>query len=238
MPSVPFRSRADPFRVFRVLAGACWYPLALVATTIVLDAQPQARRAEWQDWASTDLHNLTDAGAPFLVHPIGSMLTSALVCEGDLLAWVVLSLVGLAAAGARLGASMAAALVVGVHVAATGISQGITGYRISIGALPVSSRSMSDVGPSYLVVAALVLGVAYGPGFWRWASTAGFVVLAPSLFGGLTDLDVAPMGHTASVVLAVGLGLIAIRYRARRAAIRQAAPRPIDGGPAGGPGTG
>jgi hypothetical protein len=179
--------------------------VALVIGTLALRAQPPDRQRVWVAWLSTDLHNL---GA----HPIGSLLGSGLVCEGDLVAWVVLALIGLAGSAARFGAPLAAALVIAVHVLATVASQAVVGYRIGIGRLPVTARMMPDVGPSYLVVAALIGALLYGPRPAKVPAGLGFALLAPSLFGGLAEFEVSAMGHVASIVLAAGLGaLLALR---------------------------
>jgi hypothetical protein len=179
--------------------AACWYPLVLLVATSVLRAQPPGRRQQWLAWLSTDLHNLA-------THPAGALLGSALVCEGDLTAWMVLALAGLTGLGLRIGALAAAGLVLAVHVLATLASQGVVAIRIAHGQLPPSARVMSDVGPSYLVVAALIGALVYGPMPGRVLGGLGFGLLAPSLFGGLTRLEVSAVGHLASIALAVLLG--------------------------------
>jgi hypothetical protein len=184
--------------------AAAVYPAALLAGTSILQAQAPARRQQCLAWLSTDLHNLA-------THPVGSLLGSALVCEGDLLAWLVLALAGLTGLGLRIGARAAAGLVLAVHVLATLVSQGVVALRIAGGQLPGSARVMSDVGPSYLVVAALIGALVYGPVLGRVLGGVGFALLAPSLFGGLTRLEVSAMGHLASIVLAVLLGGLVAR---------------------------
>ena len=201
--------RALRLRVVRVAGPAAWYPIALLTGTTVLQAQPPGRQQQWLAWLSTDLHNLA-------THPLGSLLGSGLVCEGDLGAWMVLGLVGLAGLGARTGAWVAAGLVVAVHVVATLVSQGAVALRIATGQLPESSRVMSDVGPSYVVVAALIGALVFGPLPARLLGGAGFALLTPSLFGGLTRLEVSSMGHTASIVLMVASGVVVTRRRPTR----------------------
>ena len=192
-----------------VLLRALPYPVLLAATTLLVAAQPPHRHADLvADW-STDLANLAD-------HPVRALVLSAFVADGDLVAWVVLALAGLAALGSRLGAVRALAVAAAVHVLATLVSQGVVLLRIRTGALPPSARVMTDVGPSYLVVAALVAAAAYARGGARIAGLVGFAVLVPSLFTGLPDLDVTAVGHLASIVLALALGAAARMVRRTR----------------------
>src|SRR5664279_3778781 len=135
--------RTPPAWLVAVLT-ASWYPIVLLVGTLVIQAQPADRRQQWLAWLSTDLHNLS-------THPVGALLGSALVCEGDLAAWMVLAMAGLTGLGLRIGGWAAAGLVLTVHVLATLVSQGLVAIRIAQGHLPASARVMSDVGPSYLV---------------------------------------------------------------------------------------
>ena len=184
---------------WRAAGGALPYPALLVAGTLALRGRPPGTRTRWLRYASTDLANLAD-------HPVRCLAASAVLCEGDLIAWTVLALLGMAAVARRLGAWRCLLLVSGVHVLATYVSQGLVAYRIGTGALPASARVMSDVGPSYAVVAALVAAIGYGTRGGRVAGALGFAVLAPSLFTGLPDLDVAAVGHVTSIALALLLG--------------------------------
>jgi len=199
---------ALPAALLAALLAALPYPVLLAVGTALLNAQPARRRAAWLAYASTDLANLSD-------HPVTALLLSAFVTEGDLLAWTVLALAGLGVLawsrpwpGALWRPPV---LAFAVHVLATGVSQGITAHRIATGGLPPGARVMTDVGPSYLVVAALVAAVGYGTRAGRLVGALGFGVLAPSLFTGLGDLDVAAVGHVASIALALPLGALLVR---------------------------
>lgn len=195
--------RASPVW-WRVAAEALPYPLLLVAGTLLWRDRPPEARARWSRYASTDLVNLAD-------HPVRSLAASAVLCERDLLGWTVLAVLGLAAVGRRFGAGRGLLLASAVHVLATSVSQGLVAYRIGTGALPASARVTTDVGPSYLVVAALVAAIGYGTRGGRVVGALGFGVLAPSLFTGLTDLDLAAVGHLAAVVSALALGWVLTR---------------------------
>jgi hypothetical protein len=190
------------------LGVAVVYTVALGVGTTVLHAQPRARRDAWLDWASTNLAN-----APH--HPIGSMVVSALFTEGDVRGWLVLSLVGLGSVGWRFGAWRTAVLVAAAHVIGTVVSEGILGIRIAIGSVPHSELHTRDVGPSYVVAAALVAGIAYGPWLAKLPCVLGFLSIVSSLFGGLFQLVVSSVGHTTAIAVALALGGL-FEWRRRR----------------------
>ena len=174
------RPRRPPLRSWALAvlrAAPC--PAVLAVSSALLDARSEAGRAAWLRYASTDLTNLA-------AHPLPSLALSVLFSEEQPVAWAVLALAGLAALGTRLGAVRALALGLTVHVLATLASQGLTAWRVHAGELPVSARVMLDVGPSYLVVTALVAAACYGVGWARLVGVAGFAVLVPTLFVGLT----------------------------------------------------
>ena len=177
---------------------------------------------------STNLWVLTSAPVPWRALP--SLLGSALLTEdGTGWHWLPFVVVGLVPAARVLGARAAAATMVAVHLLATLVSQGVLAWRIDHDLASGTQRLVSDVGPSYVVVAALALVVAdplvglRGARWWRAGCAAALVVLAPSLLDGLTTWQVAPLGHLSAVVLVLAL-VAGRRVRARRA--REAAPSP------------
>jgi hypothetical protein len=104
-------------------------------------------------------------------------------------------------------------------VIGTLVSEGILDYRVAHGMLPESSRFIIDVGPSYVVVAAIAAAVLYGGWLARAAAVLDLVLLAfvGDIFAGLGDLDVAAVGHvTALAVGALGATLAAAHLRRRR----------------------
>ena len=161
-------------------------------------SRPAPVRDAWLAWLSTDLDNLTD-------HPVQALAGSAFVAESDVLALTALALIGLGAAGQSLGDLRLAGLLASTHVLGTLVSQSVLASQIRLGDAPESARSMIDVGPSYVVAPALVLGILLGSTRGRVASGVGFAALAPHLFGGLTRLDVPAVGH----VVAIGAALLA-----------------------------
>jgi hypothetical protein len=180
---------------------AVGYPLGLALGTLLLRAQPPDTQAAWLAWASTNLANATD-------HPLAALLVSAFVTEGDLLGWLALAAAGLGVLGARLRAGRTLLLVGAAHVLGTLVSQGILAYRIDAGAALDSDRYISDVGPSYVVVAALVAGVWYGSWPGRVLCTVGFAILASTLFDGLPVLSVPAVGHVTAIAVALAPALL------------------------------
>lgn len=119
---------------------------------------------------------------------------------------MVLAFVGLSAAGEALGNVRLATLLASGHVLGTLVSEAVLDGQIRAGSAPVAERFITDVGPSYVIAPALVLGLVLCPSLvGRAASGLGFALLAPHLFGGLPHLEVSSVGH----VVAIGLALLA-----------------------------
>jgi len=188
---------------------AAVYVGLFAATNLAIRSRSPGTLQAWLDWASTDLVNLGS-------HPVGSLVLSAFVDDGDILAWVALALTGLVAAGHTLGSVRCALVVTIAHVVGTLVSEGVLAVWVADGAAPDSERTTLDVGPSYIVVAALVVGITYGRWPARILSGIAFAVLAPHLFRGLSDLDVAPVGHCCVIVVALLTGNFLHRSWRRR----------------------
>lgn len=168
----------------------------LVASYVA--TRPAPVRDAWFAALSTNLMNLAD-------HPIRCLVGSAFVTDDSVTDWVVLAFVGLTVAGGALGDLRLAALLALCHVDGTLVSQSIVDLRIRAGALPAADRMILDIGPSYVVAPALVLGILYGSNVGRVLCGICFAALAPHLFVGLTRLEVSSVGH----VVAIGVALLA-----------------------------
>lgn len=110
------------------------------------------------------------------------------------------------------------------------VSEGIVAYRVQHGLLPASGNRILDVGPSYVVVAAIMVALVYGSRRARVAAAADLAILVfiGQIFAGLSTLQVAAVGHaTALVVGAAGGGLLLWQRRGTPAdpASRPAAAR-------------
>lgn len=135
-----------------------------------------------------------------------------------MISWVVLAVVGLSAAGEALGNVRLGVLLASDHVVGTLVSEALLGTRIRAGSAPGTARFMVDVGPSYVIAPALVLGLLLAPHLVaRAASGLGLALLAPHLFGGLTHLEVSSVGHVVAIGLALLVGpALAADHRARQ----------------------
>ncbi len=171
---------------------------------------PARDRAAVAAWASTSVANLEH-------HPVGSLALSAFISGGSAWGWPLLIVLGLFGANRALGNRRLALICVAGQVIGTLVSEGIVAYRVDAGLLPVSSRYLLDVGPSYVVVSAIVLGLAFGSWPARLAAAVDLavLVLVGRIFAGLTSLDVAAVGHTAAIAVAAGCALVIWARRAR-----------------------
>lgn len=190
-----------------VTAGVFVGVFALV--NALLRLQPPTIRWTWFSWASTDLVNLAH-------HPVGSMVLSAFVDDSNILDWIGLGVIGLVAAGQTVGNLRCAYVVSVAHVLGTVVSEGTLLVRIAAGRAPAAEGVSLDIGPSYVVVAALMVGIVYGRWPARIFSVVAFALLAPHLFGGLQHLDVGPVGHCCAMLTGVLLGFFFRRGWRRR----------------------
>ncbi|WP_067485515.1 rhomboid-like protein [Actinomadura hibisca] len=188
-------------RHVRSRAAAWGYIGALGAAEAAYVLLDEDDRAAVAAWASTNLANLAD-------HPVGSLVASALIPTEYPLLWLGLAGAGLLPVDARLGSGRAAVLFGLTHVLGTAVSQGIVAWRTSVGQLPETARHQLDTGPSFVVVPALVVAVGCAPWRWRVPAALGLAGVLPYMFIGLRDLDVAAVGHTVSMGVAVPLYLL------------------------------
>ena len=110
------------------------------------------------------------------------------------------------------------------------VSEGIVAYRVQHGLLPASGNRILDVGPSYVVVAAIMVALVYGSRRARVAAAADLAILVfiGQIFAGLSTLQVAAVGHaTALVVGAAGGGLLLWQRRGTPADPASLRSRPV-----------
>jgi rhomboid family protein len=151
-------------------------------------------------WASTNVANLAS-------RPVSALVVSAFLSVDPIIVWAVLTTVGLILLVRRFGNLRSAILVVTAHVAGTAVSEGITGWRLAIGAAPTTVRHINDVGPSYVTVSALIAVAVFGNSCWQRAvALACWLVLAPFLFEGIAAFNVAAIGHVVSMLAGVLVG--------------------------------
>ena len=207
-------SRPVPWRIFTSYAVAWLYLAGFVAAEVVYAALSPHDQAAVLGWASTNVHNLRH-------DPVGCLVASAFVTQTFATAWPALIALAMFGANRVLGNWRTALVCAAGQVIGTLVSEGIVGYRVSRGLLPAADRYIIDVGPSYVVVSAIVVALLYGSWLARAAAALdlALLVVVGNIFGGLSDLDVAAVGHvTAMTVAAVA------RQRPGLAAAQAAAP--------------
>jgi hypothetical protein len=175
-------------------------------------------------WASTSVVNLEH-------DPVGTLIASAFVGQGDYFAWPVLIALALFPANRALGNARIALVCLAGNVIGSLVSEGIVAYRVDVGQLPVSYRHLIDVGPSYVVLAAVAAALICGG--WTARVAAGFVfgvlVLIGGIFDGLASLDVSAVGHLLSGL--TGLGYAgALRLRRSSPHVPRTEPVPATAG--------
>jgi len=202
-------------------AVAWGYLAAFGLAELVSALLPDRDQAALLAWASTNVHNLAR-------HPVGCMIASAFFPTGAQLLWPVIIALALFGANAVLGNWRTAVTCTAGHVIGTLVSEGILAYQIAHGTRPAAERFITDVGPSYVVVTALAVGLLWGRWPVRCAAAldlAGLIVIG-GIFSGISHLAVAPIGHATALVTGCTVGsLLAWQRRRRLAAVRVAADR-------------
>jgi hypothetical protein len=182
--------------------------LAVEVSYNLLDPDAQARLIAW---ASTSVANLEH-------EPVGPLLASAFVAPGYFGAWPVLIVLALFGANRALGNVRTALVCLAGHVVGSLVSEGIVAYRVDVGQLSAANRHLTDVGPSYLVLSAIVIALACGTWLARTLAAAGLALLVfpGQIFAGLSQLDVTAVGHlTAMLTAAAATLLITSRWPRR-----------------------
>jgi hypothetical protein len=190
-------------------AGA--YLACFVATDLVYGQLDPAAQARFITWASTSVANLEH-------EPVLPLLVSAFVAPGYLVVWPVLIALALFGANRALGNARTALVCLAGHVIGSLVSEGIVAYRVDAGQLAEANRHLADVGPSYVVVSAVVVALTCGGWLARVLAAVDLVILVfpGGIFDGLSQLDVPAVGHlTAMLTAAVATAVILFRRRGR-----------------------
>ena len=212
---------AYPGRARRLLGGYAfsWAYLGCFVVMQAAYAQLSAHgQSELTAWASTSVVNLEH-------DPVGSLVVSAFITGGNPVVWTALIALALFGANRALGNAAVALVCLAGQVIGSLVSEGIVAYRVDVGQLPLSDRQLTDVGPSYVVMSAIVVAVLCGAWAARILAVVDLFILAfpGDIFGGLSNLDVSAVGHvTAAATAAACAGAIMVlRGRpARRARAR------------------
>ena len=98
-------------------------------------------------------------------------MASAFVTQTFATAWPALIALAMFGANRVLGNWRTALVCAAGQVAGTLVSEAIAGYRVSRGLPPAAGRYIIGVGPSYVVVSAIVVALLYGS--WLARAAAG-----------------------------------------------------------------
>ncbi len=196
---------------FARYATAWFYLIAVSLAELVYVLLSRHDQAALLRWASTNVHNLAR-------DPVGCLIASAFFPSEFLWAWPALIALAMFGACKVLGNWRTAVVCAAGHVIGTLVSEGIVAYRIAHGDLPASHKFIIDVGPSYVVVAAIAVAILFGGWLGRPAAVLDFALLifVGDIFAGLGQLYVSAVGHlTALLVGGLLGGLLVWRLRSR-----------------------
>ncbi|HEX4430931.1 MAG TPA: rhomboid-like protein [Frankiaceae bacterium] len=199
--------------------AAC-FALGLVLVEFVMWLLPNSDETALARAASTNITHLA-------IDPLFVLPASAFVDLGNTWLWVPLTLILLGGLERMLGRGRALMIVFGAHVIATVISEGMLLLQIAWHAQPRSQVNILDVGPSYVILAAMAACLVLGSWKLRLAAVLSGAIVIPGLLSGITGLDMSALGHLSSLVLGT-LFALAFTDRGKRwiASHRRAIPKP------------
>jgi hypothetical protein len=200
--------------IFSRYAVAWLYLAGFCATVIVYALLPGRDQAAFLVWASTSVHNLEH-------HPVGCLTVSAFIATGFVPVWPFLIALALFGANHLLGNWRTFVTCAAGQVIGTLVSEGIVAYRVAHGTLPQADRYLLDIGPSYVVVAAISVGLLWGTWLIRAAAALDFALLifVGHIFQGLSRLELAPVGHLTALITGAIVGSFLIWQRQRKARV-------------------
>ena len=203
---------------------ALGYALAISLSNVIMALLPDHDQLSLAQAASTNIAHL--ATDPLVVLP-----ASAFVDVGTGWLWVPLSLILLGGLETRLGWRRALAIVFGAHVIASLLSESMLLVQIASHAVPHADVALLDVGPSYVLLAALAGCLMIGSWRLRVAAVLAGAMVIPSSLEGLTRLDMSAVGHTCAMAFGALL-TVAYSTAARREVLADAALETLELAPA------
>jgi hypothetical protein len=196
------------------------YAIGLIAVEAVMMLLPHHDRLSIARAASTNITHLA-------IDPLFVLPASALVDLGNTWLWVPLTLILLGGLERKLGAGRAFLIVFGAHVVASLVSEGMLLLQIAWHAAPRSDVDILDVGPSYMILAAIAACLLLGSWKLKAAAFVSGCIVIPGLLVGIDGLDMSALGHLCSLILG-GVFALALcdRGKAWFARHRRAIPVP------------
>jgi hypothetical protein len=192
------------------------YAAILLAVDVVMALLPLSDKLAVAHTTSTNITHL--AVDPLIVLP-----ASAFVDVGNGWAWVPLSLLLLGGLERAIGARRALLVAFGAHVIATLLSEGLLLLQIAWHTRPSTELNVLDVGPSYVLLAALTGCLVVGGWRLRGAAVLAGVIVVPGLLSGLPSLEMSAVGHLLSLALGASFaaGIASSRRWQRFAGVRE-----------------
>jgi hypothetical protein len=206
MSTVPIAGPRRLAPASRRYAVAWVYLVCFAAVQVAYALLAPRAQATFVTWASTSVANLER-------DPAGCLAVSAFVTGGGaatLVTWLPVIALGMFGANRGVGGWRLVVVCAAGQVAGTLVSEGIVAWRVGSGALPASDLHLVDVGPSYVVVSAVVVALLCAPAAWRVLALTDLLVLVfiARIFAGLPELDVVAVGHLTAIVTAAAIVLV------------------------------
>jgi hypothetical protein len=199
---------------------AAVFALGLVVVELVMWLLPGADETSLARAASTNITHLA-------IDPLFVLPASAFVDLGNTWLWVPLTLILLGGLERKLGLGRALMIAFGAHVVATLISEGMLLMQIAWHVAPRSDVDILDVGPSYVILAAMAACLVLGSWKLRIAAVLSGAIVIPGLLVGITGMDMSAVGHLSSLVLGAVFALACTeRGRTWIAGRRRSIPKP------------
>ena len=176
---------------------AC-YALLLLLGDVIMALLPENAQLSVAHATSTNITHL--ALDPILVLP-----ASAFVDLGNGWIWPPLTLLLLGGIERRLGSFRAVVVTFGAHVVASLVSEGVLLMQVAWRFQPRTAVNIIDVGPSYVLLAAMAGCLIIGSWKLRAAALVIGLLIVPNLMTDLPQLDMSSVGHFLALVLGAGL---------------------------------
>ena len=176
---------------------AC-YALLLLISDLIMAVLPENAQLSIAHATSTNITHL--AVDPVLVLP-----ASAFVNLGNGWIWPPLTLLLLGGIERRLGSFRAIIVTFGAHVVASLVSEGVLLMQVAWRVQPRTAVNIIDVGPSYVLLAAMTGCIVIGSWKLRAAALVIGLLIVPNLMVDLPELDMSAVGHLIALVMGAGL---------------------------------
>jgi hypothetical protein len=197
-------SRRELFGAIRRIPVGFGYAVALLLSNLVMGFLSDPTQTAVASATSTNIAHL--ATDPVFVLP-----ASAFFDTSNSWLWVPLSLVLIGGLERRFGSRRALLVVFGAHVMATLISEGVLLAQIAAHSAAKSDIDVLDVGPSYVILAAMAACLAVGSRSLRIFALVSGVLIVPGLLVELPQLDMASVGHFCALLFGAGFALTGAR---------------------------